>query len=64
LDLDEEGMGAAAATAIAMPLGMAAIFREPEEVFIDRPFFFAVQHRKSGACLFLEQLADPRSVPI
>jgi serine protease inhibitor len=60
LDLDEDGTEAAAATAIeALALG-ASYHEEPEHISIDRPFFFAIQHRNSGACLFLGCLADPR----
>jgi serine protease inhibitor len=28
-------------------------------VHVDRPFLFAIQHRASGACLFLGRIADP-----
>jgi serine protease inhibitor len=60
LDQDEDGTEAAAATAVIMVFGAAGSFTQPEQVFVDRPFFFAIQHRKSGACLFMGQLADPR----
>jgi len=59
MDLDEDGTEAAAATAVIMAFGAAGSFTHPEEVFVDRPFFFAIQHRKSGACLFMGRLADP-----
>ena len=61
LDLDENGTEAAAATAVAMAT-RSAIIREPEpvEVRVDRPFIFAIQHRDSGACLFLGHVTDPR----
>lgn len=61
LSLDENGTEAAAATAVAMMAG-AAIMREPPspEVHVDHPFLFAIQHRKSGACIFLGRMADPR----
>jgi len=29
-------------------------------VRVDRPFLFAIQHRPSGACLFLGRVTDPR----
>ena len=61
LRLDENGTEAAAATAIAMRAG--AIKREPQqpaEVRVDHPFLFAIQHRPTGACLFLGRLTDPR----
>ena len=61
LDLDENGTEAAAATAVAMATRLA-IIREPEpvEVRVDHPFIFAIQHRDSGACLFLGHVTDPR----
>lgn len=62
LALDEEGTEAAAATAVVM-MRATAVLREPKkpiEVKVDRPFLFAIQHRQSGACLFLGQIADPR----
>jgi len=33
---------------------------KPIEVRVDRPFLFAIQHRPSGACLFLGRVTDPR----
>jgi serpin B len=33
---------------------------KPVEVRVDRPFLFAIQHRASGACLFLGRVTDPR----
>jgi serpin B len=62
LNLDEKGTEAAAATGVLM-MPMAAAKREkpkPIEVRVDRPFLFAIQHRASGACLFLGHLSDPR----
>jgi predicted dehydrogenase len=32
----------------------------PPEVHVDHPFLFAIQHRASGACLFLGRVTDPR----
>ncbi len=61
LKLDEKGTEAAAATAVAMAVkGMAAEKPKPIEVKVDRPFFFAIQHAPSGACLFLGHVTDPR----
>jgi serpin B len=59
--VDEEGTEAAAATAVAMTVGAAAGKKpEPLEVKIDRPFFYAIQHVPSGACLFIGRVTDPR----
>lgn len=61
LDLDERGTEAAAATAVAM-LAASAVREKPKpiEVRVDHPFLFAIQHRTSGACLFLGHVSDPR----
>ncbi|MCW5552011.1 MAG: serpin family protein [Verrucomicrobiae bacterium] len=61
LNLDEKGTEAAAATAVAM-FAASAVMEKPKpiEVRVDRPFLFAIQHRASGACLFLGHLRDPR----
>ena len=59
--VDEEGTEAAAATAVAMAVGAVAGQKpEPVEVKIDRPFFYAIQHVPSGACLFIGRVTDPR----
>jgi len=62
LALDERGTEAAAATAVAMMRATAAMIEQPKpvEVRVDHPFLFAVQHRASGACLFLGRVTDPR----
>jgi len=61
MSVDEKGTEAAAATMVAM-VGRSAIMRPPEpiEVKVDHPFIFAIQHRASGACLFLGHVANPR----
>jgi serpin B len=60
--VDEEGTEAAAATSVAVlaAFGVHKDQRKPAEVRVDRPFLFAIQHRKSGACLFLGRVVDPR----
>lgn len=62
LALDEKGTEAAAATAVAMARATAMPIAKPEPVVVrvDRPFLFAIQHRASGACLFLGRVNDPR----
>ena len=61
VEVDEKGTEAAAATAVVM-MRATAHFEEakPIEVRVDRPFLFAIQHRLSGACLFLGRVVDPR----
>ena len=65
LALDERGTEAAAATAVVMPRAPAAAGKPPKpiEVHVDRPFLFAIQHRPTGACLFLGRVMDPRFAP-
>lgn len=62
LSLDEKGTEAAAATAVVMAIKSAMPRPKPEpiEVHVDHPFVFAIQHKASGACLFLGHLTDPR----
>ena len=62
LDLDEKGTEAAAATAVMMVATSAIPTPKPEPIVVrvDRPFLFAIQHRSSGACLFLGRIVDPR----
>ncbi len=60
--VDQYGTEAAAATAVIMIQAASAPI-EPErplEIRADRPFAFAIQHRDSGACLFLGRVTDPR----
>jgi serpin B len=62
LKLDEQGTEAAAATAVLMM--KALLMHEPPprpiQIHVDHPFLFAIQHRASGACLFLGHVTDPR----
>lgn len=59
--VDENGTEAAAATAVGMVATSApGPVTEPTIVKIDRPFFYAIQHVPSGACLFIGRVLDPR----
>lgn len=62
VEIDEKGTEAAAATAVVMMRAMSMPMEKPQpiEVRVDRPFLFAIQHRPSGACLFLGRVTDPR----
>jgi serine protease inhibitor len=56
--VDEEGSEAAAVTTI----GVRAALMRPEEPFqmiVDRPFFGAIEDRRSGALLFVGAIYDP-----
>lgn len=60
--VDEKGAEAAAATAVIMARATSIPAKPPEplEFKVDRPFLFAIQHRPTGACLFLGRVTDPR----
>lgn len=61
VEIDEKGTEAAAATAVVMMRATAHLEEpKPLEVRVDRPFLFAIQHRPSGACLFIGRVTDPR----
>jgi serpin B len=62
LALDENGTEATAATAVTMLDGFGVTRNPPKpiEIKVDHPFLFAIQHRASGACLFLGRVVDPR----
>jgi serine protease inhibitor len=61
VEIDEKGTEAAAATAVVMMRATAHLDEpKPVEVRVDRPFLFAIQHRPSGACLFIGRIMDPR----
>ena len=60
ISVDEKGTEAAAATAVAMRAGAAMHPEQPIEIKADRPFFYAIQHVPSGACLFVGRVTDPR----
>jgi len=63
LSLDEKGTEAAAATSamiLLTPFSVGAELPKPIEIRVDHPFLFAIQHRASGACLFLGRVVDPR----
>ncbi len=61
LKVDEHGTEAAAATAlVAMAAGM--IEEEPPQpipFFVDRPFYFFIQERLTGAVLFMGRVLEP-----
>lgn len=62
VSLDEKGTEAAAATAVVvMTMGLGPQTKpRPIKVHVDHPFLFAIQHCRSGACLFLGRVTDPR----
>jgi serine protease inhibitor len=61
VSVDETGTEAAAATAVGFAtMGMAAAPQNRFEMLVDRPFFFAIVDKPTGAPLFLGSVTDPR----
>ena len=59
IEVDEKGTEAAAATAFTARAGSAMPTEPPKSFVCDRPFAFAIRDTKTGAILFLGQVADP-----
>uniref|UniRef100_A0A668A5L9 Plasminogen activator inhibitor 1 n=1 Tax=Myripristis murdjan TaxID=586833 RepID=A0A668A5L9_9TELE len=55
IEVNEEGTKGAAATAAVMFSRMAV-----EEITLDRPFLFLIQHKATGAVLFMGQVNSPQ----
>ena len=62
ITVDEQGVEAAAATAVeVVTFGIGGHRNdEPIEVRVDRPFLIAIQDVSTGLCLFLGRVVDPR----
>ncbi len=56
---DEEGSEAAAVTSTHVMAAAVARPEEPFQMIVDRPFFCAIEDRRSGALLFLGTIYDP-----
>ncbi|SEO52026.1 serpin B [Halogranum amylolyticum] len=57
--VDEKGTEAAAATAVTMEVSSAEVDPpKPFEMTVDRPFLFAIRHRRTDAVLFLGRVVD------
>ena len=57
--VDEEGSEAAAVTATGVRSTAAARPEQPFRMIVDRPFFCAIEDRRSGALLFVGAIYDP-----
>ena len=57
VEVNEEGTEAAAATAIIMEA--TAIPEEPKRFIADHPFVFLIQHKETGAILFMGRVMNP-----
>ncbi len=56
----EAAAAGAADTVVLGSFNVSTSAGKPIEVRVDHPFFFAIQHVPSGACLFLGRVTDPR----
>jgi serpin B len=56
---DEEGSEAAAVTSTHVMTAAVARPEEPFQMIVDRPFFCAIEDRRSGALLFVGTIYDP-----
>jgi serine protease inhibitor len=57
--VDEEGSEAAAVTTIGVKATAVARPEQPFRMIVDRPFFCAIEDRRSGALLFVGAIYDP-----
>jgi serine protease inhibitor len=57
--VDEEGSEAAAVTTTGIRAAAVARPEEPFRMIVDRPFFCAIEDRRSGALLFVGAIYDP-----
>lgn len=58
LNVDEQGIEGAAATAVLMRT-VAAMIGRPVTVQVDRPFLLLVRHEESGAVYFMARITEP-----
>ncbi|TDP96237.1 serpin family protein [Labedaea rhizosphaerae] len=58
LNVDEQGIEGAAATAVLMRT-VAAMISRPVTVQVDRPFLLLVRHQESGAVYFMARVTEP-----
>lgn len=57
VEVNEEGTEAAAATSVEMTL--SAMPMQGFEMFVDRPFFFAIRDNETGEVLFMGSIVEP-----
>jgi serine protease inhibitor len=57
--VDEEGSEAAAVTTTGIRSAAVARAEQPFQMIVDRPFFCAIEDRRSGALLFVGAIYDP-----
>lgn len=60
VDVNEQGTEAAAVTGIRVSALVMRKELPPFEMIVDRPFFIAIQEKKTGLLLFLGAIFDPR----
>ena len=60
VEVTEEGTEAAAATMMAIPMGIEMNPPKPFEMIVDRPFLFLIEDRQTGTILFMGIVFDPQ----
>ena len=60
LEVDEQGTEASAVTLMVQVVAWPPPRRQPFEMWVDRPFVFAIEDEPSGTLLFLGAMRDPR----
>jgi serpin B len=57
IEVDEKGTEAAAATVVE--IGLTSVAPNPMVITLDKPFYFLIKEKSSGAILFMGKLGDP-----
>ncbi|NES68278.1 MAG: serpin family protein [Okeania sp. SIO2D1] len=60
VEVNEKGTEAAAATSIVMPVATSAMMTNLN-MFVNRPFFFAIRDNNSGTILFMGEITNPEN---
>lgn len=60
IEVNEEGTEAAAVTSIGIRSTSAQVSAAPFTMTVDRPFFYAIRDRQSGAILFMGSVVNPQ----
>ena len=59
VEVNEKGTEAATATSIVIPVPLSIIIKTSLDMFVNRPFFFAIRDNNSGTILFMGEITNP-----